>query len=276
MCRWMAYSGNSIPLDEMLFKTDYSLIDQSMSAKLAPQPTNGDGFGIGWYGRGGRPGLYRSTQPAWNDANLQDISHHLESELFFAHVRRSTGTPVQQSNCHPFRHRKWLFVHNGLIYGYDRVRRGMLLEIAPELFSEIRGSADSELMFYVAITYGLHNDPIGALAKMVGLVERLGHEAGIEHPMQMTVGVSDGETLYSVRYSSVRDSLSLFYTTDTAKVRDLYPENPGLELVGDTARLITSEPTSDLEGMWNPVPESTAVIVKAGNIELRPFESSAP
>jgi predicted glutamine amidotransferase len=191
-------------------------------------------------------------------------------------VRRSTGTPVQQSNCHPFRHGKWLFVHNGLIYGYDTVRRGMMFEIAPELFPEIRGSADSELMFHVAITYGLQDDPIGALAKMVGLVERLGREAGIEHPMQMTVGVSDGETLYSVRYSSVHDSRSLFYTTDTAKVRDLYPENPRLDLVGDAARLITSEPTSDLEGVWNLVPESTAVIVNAGDIELRSFEPSAP
>ena len=276
MCRWMAYSGNSLPLDELLFNTEYSLIDQSMSAKLSPKPTNGDGFGIGWYGRGGKPGVYTSTQPAWNDANLRDISHHLESEMFFAHVRRSTGTPVQQSNCHPFRHRKWLFVHNGLIYGYEKVRRGMMLEIAPELFPEIRGSADSELMFHVALTYGLHNDPIAAISKMVGLVERLGHEAGIENPMQITVGVSDGETLYSVRYSSVRDSRSLFYTSDASKIRDLYPEHPRGDLIGDTARLIASEPTTDLEGVWNPVPESTAVIISRGNVELQPFEPSAP
>jgi glutamine amidotransferase len=272
----MAYSGNSLPLDELLFKTEYSLIDQSMSAKLAPNPTNGDGFGIGWYGRDGKPGVYTSTQPAWNDANLRDISYHLESELFFAHVRRSTGTPVQQSNCHPFRHRKWLFVHNGLIYGYEKVRRGMMLEIAAELFPQIQGSADSELMFYVAITYGLHNDPIGALEKMVGLIERLGKEAGIEDPMQMTVGVADGETLYSVRYSSKHDSRSLFYTTDASKIRALYPDHPRLDLIGDSSRLITSEPTSDLEGVWNPVPESTAVIVSDGKIELRPFAPSAP
>ena len=47
MCRWMAYSGNSLPLDELLFNTEYSLIDQSMSATMSAKPTNGDGFGIG-------------------------------------------------------------------------------------------------------------------------------------------------------------------------------------------------------------------------------------
>lgn len=275
MCRWMAYTGNPITIAEFILDTEHSLIDQSMSAKLSPKPTNGDGFGMGWYGPQGNPGVYRSTQPAWNDANLHDLANHIQSNLFFAHVRRSTGTPVQQSNCHPFRYGNWLFVHNGLIYGYEAIRRGMLLEIDAAYFPEVRGSADSELMFHLALTYGLQNDPIGALERMVGLVERLGREAGVEHPMQMTIGVANGERMWSVRYSSMGDSRSLFYTSDMVGLRALYPGNENLEMVGENARIITSEPTSDRAGVWNPVPEATAISVDGGNFELQPFTPQA-
>jgi predicted glutamine amidotransferase len=276
MCRWLAYSGNSIALEEMIFNTPHSLIDQSMSAKLSPKPTNGDGFGIGWYGSDRDPGVYRGVQPAWNDSNLRDITHHIHSNLFLAHVRRSTGTPVQQSNCHPFRHGRWLFVHNGLIREYDQIRREMILAIAPSLFPGICGSADSELMFNLALTYGLEEDPIGALERMVGLVEKLAREVNVEHPMQMTVGVADGEILYAVRYSSVGDSRTLYYTTGLADLRKLYPDHSVVNLLSDESRLITSEPTSDLAGVWNPVPESTAMIVHHGEMELRPFRPVEP
>ncbi len=275
MCRWLAYSGNRIPLEEMVLLPEHSLIDQSMSAKLTPKPTNGDGFGLGWYGRNGEPGVYRGVQPAWNDANLKDLAHHLESGMFLAHVRRSTGTPVQQSNCHPFRHGNWLFVHNGLIFRYDEIRRSMLLEIDPLLFPEIRGSTDSELMFHLALTYGLADDPIGALERMVGLVEKLAKQADIEHAMQMTVGVTEGTTLYCVRYSTIRDSRSLFYTTDVSALLELYPDED-LSVFTDSSRVITSEPLDELSDVWNPVPESSSIIVHGEDIELRPFEPREP
>ncbi len=276
MCRWLAYTGSPIRLEELIFKTPHSLIDQSMSAQLGPNPTNGDGFGVGWYGRDGEPGVYRGTHPAWNDANLRDMTHHVESSLFLAHVRRATGTPVQQSNCHPFRHGQWLFVHNGLVYGYERIRRDLALTIDPALFPEIRGSADSELLFHVALSYGLAKDPVGALERMVGRVEELGREAEIEHPLQMTIGVSDGETLYAARYSSVGDSRTLFYTSDASELRAIYPDHPILSQVSDDSRAVASEPTSDLTGIWNPVPESTVLVIGRGEVELRPFTPRAP
>jgi predicted glutamine amidotransferase len=276
MCRWLAYSGSPLPIEEFVFKPTHSLIDQSMSATMAPKPTNGDGFGIGWYGSNGEPGRYRGTQPAWNDENLRDISMHIESSLFLAHVRRSTGTPVQQSNCHPFRSGKWLFVHNGLIYGYQEIRRDLIMEIDAKYIPELLGSADSELMFYLALTYGLETNPLLALERMVGLIEKLGRKAGVEHPMQMSVGVADGETLWSVRYSTVGDSRTLFYNTDVADLRHLYPEEKDLDYIQDDARVIASEPLGELSGVWNPVSEATSVIVAGGAIEMVPFVPSAP
>ena len=66
MCRWLAYSGSPIRLEELLVKRDRSLIDQSLHSRLGATTTNGDGFGVGWYQDGEPPRVYRSTHPAWN------------------------------------------------------------------------------------------------------------------------------------------------------------------------------------------------------------------
>ena len=69
MCRWLAYSGTPIRLEELLVNRERSLIDQSLHSRLGATTTNGDGFGVGWYGEGPIPGLFHSTEPAWNDQN---------------------------------------------------------------------------------------------------------------------------------------------------------------------------------------------------------------
>ncbi|MEJ2372121.1 MAG: class II glutamine amidotransferase, partial [Gemmatimonadales bacterium] len=90
MCRWLAYSGESIHLEELLLKPERSLIEQSLQARSGTT-TNGDGFGVGWYGDAETPGLFKSVRPAWNDANLLSMAAHLSSPLFVAHVRATTG-----------------------------------------------------------------------------------------------------------------------------------------------------------------------------------------
>src|SRR4051794_21005215 len=131
MCRWMAWHGQPVLIDEILFKTQHGLVDQSLHSKLGAEPTNGDGFGLGWYGTGDGAGVYRSTEPAWGDANLRHLASHIESLLFLAHVRATSGTAIQQTNCHPFQHGCWLFVHNGVVGGFHDVRRDLMLAIDP-------------------------------------------------------------------------------------------------------------------------------------------------
>ena len=105
MCRWLAYSGTPILLDSILYRPAHSLIDQSLHAKMGVETTNGDGFGVGWYVPDkSSPAVVRDIGPAWSDRNLREIAEHVVSPLFFAHIRASTGTAVQQTNCHPFRH----------------------------------------------------------------------------------------------------------------------------------------------------------------------------
>ena len=277
MCRWLAYSGSPLSLETILYKPKHSLIDQSLHSDLGAEPTNGDGFGIGWYTDFARtPGVYRSIEPAWNDRNLRDLATHITSPVVFAHIRAAIGSAVQQTNCHPFRHGKWLFMHNGFIAEFAKVKRDLVLAIDPSLFPLMEGSADTEVMFHLALTFGLEDDPPAAMEATVGLIEEVGRKHGVEHPIQMTVAITNGESIWAFRYSSERNSRSLFFTTAVETVRKLHPELDILALVDDEARLIVSEPLRDLPGVWNEVPESTWGVVQPGQDEIHPFEPKAP
>jgi predicted glutamine amidotransferase len=271
MCRWLAYSGSPIRLEELLVKRDRSLIDQSLHARQGATTTNGDGFGVGWYEEGDPPRVYRSTHPAWNDRNLRELAAGISSPLFLAHIRASTGTAIQETNTHPFRYGNWLWMHNGLIREFPLVKRDLVLAIDDSLFTSIEGTTDSEVMFYLALTFGLEDDPVGAVERMVGFVEKTGREHAIEHPIQMTVATTDGRCIWAFRYSSEGDSRSLYFSTRIDTLRALYPDLVELGLLSDDARVIVSEPLGDLPGAWNEVPESHVGVVQPGDDELRPF-----
>jgi predicted glutamine amidotransferase len=271
MCRWLAYYGDPIPLELLLFGRTHSLIDQSLHSRLGATTTNGDGFGVGWYGAGDEPGLYRSVHPAWNDRNLRDLAAHVSSALFFAHIRASTGTPIQETNSHPFRHGRWLFMHNGAVREFDKVRRDLMLEIDPALFPFLQGSADSEVLFFLALSFGLEDDAVAALERVAGLVEEVGERHGVEHPLMMSVAATDGRKIVAVRYSSEHDSRSLYFSTDARALKAQHPNDPEVQSLADEARAIVSEPLGDMVGAWQEVPESSVGIVQAGPDELREF-----
>ena len=89
------------------------------------------------------------------------------------------------------------------------------MAVEPSLYPEIEGSTDSEMFFYLALTFGLEH---GTLARAVAeggraSVEDAGRRHGIEHPIQMTVATTDGDTTWAFRYSSERNSRSLFHST---------------------------------------------------------------
>ena len=272
MCRWLAYSGSPILLEELLYKPEHSLIDQSLHARLGVDTTNGDGIGVGWYGPDTEtPAVFHSIEPAWNDRNLREVAGHVQSPLFLAHIRASTGTAVQQTNCHPFRHGRWLWVHNGLVRDFHRVKRELALAVDESLYPQMEGSTDSEMLFYLALTFGLEENPPAAVERMVGHVEEVGHRHGTEHPIQMTIGTTDGSSVWAFRYSSEGKSRSLYYSADMRSVREMYPERPRLQEASDETRIIVSEPLVDLPGAWNEVRESSYGVVRDGEDELHEF-----
>ncbi|HXA54442.1 MAG TPA: class II glutamine amidotransferase [Solirubrobacteraceae bacterium] len=276
MCRWLAYTGSPITLAKALYAPAHSLIDQSLHARLGAEATNGDGFGIGWYDSTPAPGVFRSIEPAWNDRNLHELAEHIASGHFFAHVRAAIGSPVQQTNCHPFRHERWLWMHNGFIADFIALKRDLVFAVDPSLYPDIAGGTDSEVLFHLALSYGLADDPPAAVARAVGLVEQIGRAHGVADPFQGTLATTDGQRMWVFRYSSKGDSRSLFYTADMPTLRELYPERHILRELSPDARLVVSEPIGDLPGAWREMPEASYATIAAGHDDIFPFVPAPP
>ena len=277
MCRWLAYTGNPVQPETVLFHSRHSLIDQSLHSTQGATTTNGDGFGLGWYQHPHDiPYRYRSVHPAWNDRNLRELARAVSAPMFIAHIRAATHTPVQETNCHPFRHRRWIFAHNGLIRSFPLMRRDLLVAIDPGRFNAIEGSTDSETMFYLAMTFGLELDPVAALERMAGFVEETAKKHGVEPALNMTVCACDGEQIIAARYSSERNSRSLYHTASFRHLHELYPDDPRITAAGEDAYLLVSEPLGNTPEVWAEVPESTAIVVRGPEVEYRPFVPVAP
>jgi predicted glutamine amidotransferase len=276
MCRWLAYTGSPILLERALYAPAHSLIDQSLHSRLGAEATNGDRFGIGWYDAAPKPGVFKSIEPAWNDQNLRELSGHVTSGHFFAHIRAAIGSAVQQTNCHPFRHGRWLFMHNGFVADFAALKRDLMLAVDESLYPEIAGQADTEVLFYLALTFGLEEDPPDAVARAIGLVEATGYKKGVQYPFQGTIATTDGERMWAFRYSSEGKSRSLFFTRHVPTLRELYPEREILHEVSDDARLVVSEPIGDLPGAWNEMPESSYGVVGKGEEEVCQFSVRPP
>jgi predicted glutamine amidotransferase len=271
MCRWMIYSGDPLLVSDLLFRPAHSLIDQSLHARMGATTTNGDGFGIGWYGEGARPAVFKAVDPAWSDANLRELAGQLRTSLLFAHVRASTGTAVQRTNCHPFRHGNVLWMHNGLINDLSAVKRDLVLDVDPSLFPYIEGQTDSEVLFFLALTLGLEEDPPAAVSGAIGLVEAAGRRRGVANVFQGTIATTDGERIWVFRYSSEGRTRSLFVTAEVPTLRRMYPQLALLDALSDGTRLVVSEPLGDLPGAWQELPESSYAVISSADVAIRPF-----
>jgi len=246
MCRWLVYRGEPVFLDTLVTEPQHSLLAQSLKAHEAKIETNGDGFGIGWYGEHARPGLFREPFPAWNDDNLRGLCQQLKSRFFFAHVRSSTGTPVSRVNCHPFVMGKWMFMHNGQIGGYNRLRRALENEVSEQLYTHRAGTTDSELLFLMAMSHGGEADPVGAMKYAIAHAESLMRSNGVTEPLKFAAAIGDGETLHAFRYSTDGQSPSLYYKCTAG----------GL--------VVVSEPLDKNEASdWKQVPEGSVLTFSA-------------
>ena len=276
ICRWLDYSGSPLLIEDLLYRPEHSLIVQSMHSTMGAETTNGDGFGLGWYGARETPGVFRSIEPAWNDRNLRELAGHITSPRVFSHIRAAIGSPVQQTNCHPFRHGSWLWMHNGYIDGFHLMKRDLALAVDPDRFADIEGTTDTEMLFFLALSFGLEDDAPAAVARAVGLVEETAQRHGVKFPVQMTVATTDGETTWAFRYSTEGRSRTLYHSADVATLRHQYPDNPALHVLSDDSRLVVSEPLGGLRGAWREVPESTCVVIRGGREELLPFSPLLP
>jgi predicted glutamine amidotransferase len=272
MCRWLAYSGLPVAVETLLFQPHNSLIRQSLSAQRSIVPTNGDGFGLGWYGDLPHPGLFRDTMPAWNDVNLRSLAEQIRTSLFFAHVRASTGTATTRLNCHPFRYGRLLFMHNGQIGGYLRLRRDLEHMIRPEYFLSREGSTDSELFFYLLLGNGLARDPQSAFARTIAEIRVLMEREGIEEPFRVAAAMADGDRILAVRWSSDGCSPTMFYGTGG----DIWIDQGDVRFTdGSGCVVVLSEPLDEVSDHWREVPEGSFVVVDDSRVAVAKFTPAA-
>jgi len=259
MCRWAAYIGPEVFLEEVVSAPGQSLVAQSLRARECKTGTNGDGFGVAWYGDREEPGLFRDVLPAWSDPNLRNLAHQVRSRLFMAHVRASTGTATSRNNCHPFAVGRWSFMHNGQVGGYDRLRRRIDMMIPDALYDHRKGATDSEALFLLAIAEGLQRDPKGACERAVGRLEALSRAAGAAPHMRLTAALSDGERLYAIRYSSDAEVPTLYHRRACARA----------------GRAVVSEPLEAGEDGWAAIPPGSWAEIRVEDVEITPFRPVA-
>lgn len=263
MCRWLAYLGSPIVLEDVLVRPNHSLIDQSLLARdlylpgaaMASQfrgsafPTNGDGFGVAWAGRAGVLGQYRQTDPAWGSQNLRHLAAQIESPCVLAHVRAAPGGTIAEQNCHPFVHGGWMFQHNGEVPAFAALKRELTVDVDAEQYPSILGNADSEVCFFLALSYGLADDPVGAIRGMVVRVEQARHAHGVAAPFRATMCASDGTQLVVLRWVSPdvpgAEAPTLFHAAGATMLRTVDGSDDTLP---EDAQLVVSEP---LEMHWS-------------------------
>ena len=246
MCRFLAYRGEPLLLESLVAAPAHSLIHQSMHATEAKTETNGDGFGIGWYGERPYPGLYREVHPAWSDENLRSLCAQVRAGLFFAHVRAATGTATTRANCHPFAAGRWLFMHNGQIGGWAAVRRKVEAMIPDTLYPIRGGTTDSEAILLCAMANGLEDNPPLAISRTLAAILGLMREAGVRDPLRFTASLSDGERVWAFRWSSDKRPPTLYWRED------------------ETGLVIVSEPIDDNTAHWHAVPPGGCLIAEKG------------
>lgn len=277
MCRWIAYTGKPIYIDQIVTVPTHSLVQQSLNTKLRFSTdgdilnVNGDGFGIGWYSEKDMPGVFKDESPAWSNQNLQNLCEQIKARTFFAHIRASTTGAVQRSNCHPFKYKNWLFQHNGHVGDFDKIRQELCYDIAPEYYLNVLGSTDSEVLFHLALTYGLEENPKAALQKMVRRVQTAAKSNKTECILNLSCTISDGDVLYTLRYAEGESANTQFYSSDfdVCHTKEL-PEKASCPVPGEYT-VVVSEPLDHLEGRWDKIPENTFVVIKNAQISLETF-----
>ena len=273
MCRFVAYIGKPMLLDELIIKPKNSLIHQSVQANEMEEPLNGDGFGVAWYDHDihPEPGLFVSVRPAWNDQNLSYLAKKIRSNCFFAHVRAANVGWVSEVNCHPFHYENLTFMHNGQIGGFGTLKRYIRNELDDDMYNWIKGQTDSEHFFALFLHFWKSQKRQGTAYEMADVLQEtinyliwLSNKHGIREKQYINVVLTDGRRMVSARYTDDKpeNASSLYYSQgskyiceeNTCRMRTT--EDPS-----EHAVLIVSEKLTNEVNDWHGIPSNHILLV---------------
>jgi predicted glutamine amidotransferase len=256
MCRIVAYFGKkSVLMRTLIYDPVHSLIKQSKAANEGRYGINADGFGVSWYNHSidEYPAIFRSTQPAWNDANLIHLTEKVHSNCFLGHVRASTVGDVALNNCHPFAYKKFSFVHNGTIREFNALKRSLMDTLSDELYASIISHTDSEHFFYLIMQFYDDGavDLVSAAKKAFEWIKDKQAPHDEKHFSRINIALTDGHQFLATRYGNTeKDLLSLHYAI-------LLDKEDKVEAV-----VVASEPLTEMEDVWKPLEENQYLYIR--------------
>ena len=276
MCRFIAYQGPSLLMADLVTRPSHSLIHQSYHAKERKEPLNGDGFGVGWYlpELEEEPAIFTSLTPAWSNRNLHRLAEKISSPLMFAHVRAATsGIGISDMNCHPFQSGRFLWMHNGQIAQFNKIKRDLIEALGDKYFFEISGTTDSEYIFALFLSQldrvSESSSPetlLAAIQQTIACLNKWSQEKGISETSFYNFAVSDGKRIIVTRYASNQEieAASLYYSVGARFVcKDRICEMLSVNSSQATF-LVASEPITQVADDWRSVPNNHVLIHRGG------------
>lgn len=288
MCRFIAYLGRPIIVDELLLKPRNSLVHQSYGAEEMVQTVNGDGFGLGWYVHdiSEIPGLFRSISPAWNNYNLLYNAPLIRTDCMFAHVRAASEGAISEANSHPFHYQQFLMMHNGVVPNFSRIKRRVLNLLNDEMFLWVKGQTDSEHIFALLMQhlneFKAANGNVSvanirqSFQMTFDVVQELKREAGIgDEVSTFNMMITDGHRIFGTRFSSDpdRETRTLYYASGSRFRCENGVSNMVQDHSDDRAVLVVSEKLNDHKEEWTSIPPNHFISVESNmEITLHPLD----
>ncbi|HEV8132945.1 MAG TPA: class II glutamine amidotransferase [Acidobacteriota bacterium] len=275
MCRFLVYRGDPIAADGLLIRSRYSLKDQSQHSRFKiTGPLNKDGYGVGWFANGAPPEVFVGTGPAWESTELERVASQVCSGCWFGHVRSaSPGMHVTCENAHPFLRRGILWMHNGLVADFSRMKECMFAQMDAADRRVIRGNTDSEVCFalFFSLLARYEGEPVAAMQALFDSIRQWHHELAIEQSSYLNFAATNGDWMVVTR--CVTDTsvapVSLFLAE---AVR--YQESGGRiqlskENHGNNCAIVASEPLTE-DYCWQEIPSQTLLSI-APSLEIERF-----
>ena len=304
MCRVVAYLGSPIPLENLLYKPDSSLLKQTYRPQMLHM-LNLAGFGMMAWDPDSHvpetPYRYATTELPVFDANLRNRSSKLRPHCTLAHVR---GVPyhervhLSRQNLHPFHYEgtPLALAHNGELAQFGAYKFALAEHVRPEIRENVCGSTDSEWIYALLLSQledpGRRPSPdelIRAIDATLAVIRKVRRQEGAARSSSTNLFVSDGSTLAVMRftfdfgcYGDNIEEANLRYPSQWFTVGRDYDSRDGeWKMTGGAANadsvLIASEPLTVDTSTWLEVPEYSTLwaTLDGGKLIMRTIELGA-
>jgi len=304
MCRVLAYLGHPVVLEELLYRSDSSLVRQVVDPRMLSLLSLA-GFGMtAWDGSSHAsevPFEYRVPDIPLFDSNLRALSRKLRASCLLAHVRgvsyTSASTVIGHHNLHPFRYEgfRLALAHNGDLARFGEMKHDLLPFMKPEIAALIRGTTDSEWIY--ALIMSQVRDPTAdpdaedimqAVRRSLEIIRSVREKRDIHVSSSVNLFLCDGNDLVATRFTydfgcypeNINQAnlsyLSLWYTFG----RDYGLHDGEWKMrggIGDQdSVIIASEPLTRDPSTWIEVPEYSMIYVvretEQWRVETRPLD----